>query len=84
MQDDRTERENSSTVDQDPEVLRNGGPTRTEGMMTTTGGVAGPNTFRARPKPPPGVKVAPTTTGDATTGGFTSEAGGTSDSSTAI
>ena len=76
-----------STVDADvdPEVLRNGGPTETPGMMTTTGGTAGPNSVKPHPnRPTHGEKVAPTTTGDATTGGFTSEAGGTSDASTAI
>jgi hypothetical protein len=62
----------SSTVsaDVDPEVLRNGGPTRTPGMMTTTGGNAGPNSAKPRPYRPDGVKIAPTTTGDATTGGM--------------
>jgi hypothetical protein len=62
----------SSTVDADvdPEVLRNGGPTRTPGMMTTTGGTAGPNSAKPRPYRPEGVKIAPTTTGDATTGGM--------------
>ncbi|GAA0800344.1 hypothetical protein [Spirilliplanes yamanashiensis] len=76
-----------STIDADvdPEVLRNGGPTRTPGMMTTTGGNAGPNSIKRHPnRPTDGTKVANTTTGDATTGGFTSEAGGTSDASTAI
>ena len=69
------------TVEIDPEVLRNGGPTETPGMMTTTGGTAGPNSI----KPPKNEgKIAPTTTGDATTGGFTSEAGSTSDASSAI
>jgi hypothetical protein len=71
----------SSTVDADvdPEVLRNGGPTRTPGMMTTTGGNAGPNSAK------PGVyraDVAATTTGDATTGGpETPRGGATSDAS---
>lgn len=57
----------SSTVPAgtDPEVLRNGGPS-SGGIMTTTGGTAGPNSFRTRPRHGPG--VAPTTTGDATTG----------------
>ncbi len=71
-----------STVEGDPEELLNGGPTRTPGMMTTTGGTAGPNSFKPRANHGPG--VAPTTTGDATTGGFTSEPGATSDASTAI
>jgi hypothetical protein len=62
----------SSTVDADvdPEVLRNGGPTRTPGMMTTTGGNAGPNSAKPKPYRPEGVKIAPTTTGDAGTGGM--------------
>jgi hypothetical protein len=77
--------------------LRDGGPTRTPGAMTTTGGTGG-NARRPRPAPPPGRnaapgrrgpsgapagKVAPTTTGDATTGGMgTGTAGSTSDQST--
>lgn len=59
----------------DPEVLRQGGPTKTPGAVTTTGGAAGPAM-----KPTPGHKnegrVAPTTTGDATTGGMTTPRGG--------
>ena len=66
----------------DPQVLRDGGPTRTPGMMTTTGGTAGP-AQRARPVPPRGGKVAPTTTGDATSGGRQPSVGGsTSDNTT--
>ncbi len=75
----------SSTVDADvdPEVLRNGGPTRTPGMMTTTGGTAGPNSAKPRPYRPEGVKIANTTTGDATTGGMdTPIRSSTSDAST--
>ncbi|GIF10321.1 hypothetical protein [Actinoplanes teichomyceticus] len=49
----------------DPEELRNGGPA-TGGVMTTTGGTAGPASFPDRPRTGPG--VANTTTGDATTG----------------
>jgi len=63
----------------DEEVLRDGGPHTGEGIMTTTGGTAGPNSFKTRPRSGPG--VAPTTTGDATTGametpvdGYTSDA----------
>jgi hypothetical protein len=48
------------------EELRNGGPTRTPGMMTTTGGTAGPASVRR----PVNENAAPTTTGDATTGGM--------------
>jgi hypothetical protein len=50
----------------DTEQLRDGGPQETQGMVTTTGGTAGPNSFRTRPRHGPG--VANTTTGDATTG----------------
>jgi hypothetical protein len=74
----------SSTLDADTDVeaLRNGGPTRTPGVMTTTGGTAGPNSFKPRPYRPEGVKIAPTTTGDATTGGMeTPDRSSTSDAS---
>ncbi|MER5703328.1 hypothetical protein ABT023_15490 [Micromonospora sp. NPDC002296] len=68
----------------DPEVLRDGGPTRGQGALTTTGGTAGPASVRRvarQPERHPG-KVAPTTTGDATTGGLSTPAGGsTSDQS---
>ncbi len=65
-----------------PEELRDGGPSRSGGAVTTTGGRAGP-ARRARPVPPRGGKVAPTTTGDATSGGMRTPAGGsTSDAST--
>lgn len=68
----------------DPEVLRDGGPTRGQGAVTTTGGTAGPASARRLARQPerhPGV-VAPTTTGDATTGGLSTPAGGsTSDAS---
>jgi hypothetical protein len=51
----------------DPEQLLNGGPGPADGgVMTTTGGTAGPNSFRQPARHGPG--VAPTTTGDATTG----------------
>ncbi|ASW54427.1 hypothetical protein [Plantactinospora sp. KBS50] len=52
----------------DPDVLRDGGPADTPGMVTTTGGVAGPASVHRRPRRSGG-DVAPTTTGDATTGG---------------
>ena len=59
----------------DPEQLVNGGPpAEGGGVMTTTGGNAGPNSFRSRPRSGPG--VAPTTTGDATTGAMTTPADG--------
>ncbi|MEE6258938.1 hypothetical protein [Plantactinospora sonchi] len=65
----------------DPDVLRDGGPTRNRGVVTTTGGSAGPASARRRPRRPGG-KVAPTTTGDATTGGTNTPASGsTSDGS---
>lgn len=67
-------------VDIDPEVLRNGGPTRSGGAVTTTGGTAGPASVRRRRNEG---KVAPTTTGDATSGGMDTPAGGaTSDATT--
>ena len=47
--------------------LQDGGPPPEDGgIMTTTGGTAGPNSFRTKPRSGPG--VANTTTGDATTG----------------
>ncbi|HEX8343702.1 MAG TPA: hypothetical protein VF657_03010 [Actinoplanes sp.] len=67
----------------DTEVLRDGGPHLTPGVMTTTGGTAGPASFPRRTNHPDGVKVAPTTTGDATTGGMdTVDGSTTSDAST--
>ncbi|MEU4383246.1 hypothetical protein [Micromonospora echinofusca] len=68
----------------DPEVLRDGGPTRGQGAVTTTGGTAGPASVRRLARQPERHrgKVAPTTTGDATTGGMSTPAGGsTSDQS---
>ena len=50
----------------DIDQLQDGGPHPHDGVMTTTGGTAGPNSFRTRPRSGPG--VANTTTGDATTG----------------
>lgn len=65
----------------DVEDLRDGGPAPERGIRTTTGGTAGPNSFRTRPRSGPG--VANTTTGDATTGAmgtppdpYTSDAAG--------
>lgn len=59
------------------EVLRDGGPTNGRGMVTTTGGDAEPpQTRRPRVTGAHRGKVAPTTTGDATTGGFAIPAGG--------
>ncbi|MEV1071485.1 hypothetical protein [Micromonospora parva] len=69
----------------DPQVLRDGGPVGGQGAVTTTGGTAGPASVRRvarQPERHPGT-VAPTTTGDATTGGLsTPSGGGTSDQST--
>lgn len=86
------------------EVLLDGGPTRSGGGLTTTGGTAGPASTRrvtgpgrdkesrGRDKESRGRKaggkkgrgkVAPTTTGDATSGGMGTPAGGsTSDATT--
>ena len=66
----------------DPEQLVDGGPPPEQGIMTTTGGTAGPNSFKTRPRSGPG--VANTTTGDATTGGMDTPVDGrtTSDAST--
>jgi hypothetical protein len=80
-------------VDVDPEVLRQGGPTRSPGAITTTGGRAGPAMRHATGQRGAGGgpegqgggknKIAPTTTGDATTGGMATPTGGTtSDAST--
>jgi hypothetical protein len=65
----------------DVDQLRDGGPQLTPGVMTTTGGTAGPNSFRTPPRSGPG--VANTTTGDATTGAMETPADGyVSDAST--
>jgi hypothetical protein len=76
--------DSSPAVPVDPGVLRDGGPTRGQGAVTTTGGTAGPASARRvarQPERHPGT-VAPTTTGDATTGGLSTPAGGsTSDQS---
>jgi hypothetical protein len=60
----------------DAQERLDGGPTRTPGMVTTTGGTAGPASVAAalreqnRPRPEDGGKTAPTTTGAATSGGM--------------
>ncbi|NGM11583.1 hypothetical protein O3597_16805 [Verrucosispora sp. WMMA2044] len=81
----RDDPDDPADVPIDPTVLRDGGPTRGQGAITTTGGTAGPASARRvarQPERHPG-KVAPTTTGDATTGGMTTpSAGSTSDNST--
>ncbi|WP_410812277.1 hypothetical protein [Micromonospora sp. 067-2] len=69
----------------DPQVLRDGGPVGGQGAVTTTGGTAGPASVRRVARQPERHRgtVAPTTTGDATTGGLsTPTGGGTSDQST--
>ena len=55
----------------DTEQLLDGGPQETPGVMTTTGGNAGPNSFRTQPRHGPG--IVNTTTGDATTGAMESD-----------
>ncbi|MFR9779841.1 hypothetical protein ACL02O_27770 [Micromonospora sp. MS34] len=68
----------------DANVLRDGGPTGGQGAVTTTGGTAGPASARRLARQPERHRgtVAPTTTGDATTGGMSTPAGGsTSDAS---
>ncbi len=73
----------SSTIPAGTDVdqLQNGGPQEFPAVQTTTGGTAGPNSFKTPPRSGPG--VANTTTGDATTGGMnTPEDSYTSDAST--
>jgi hypothetical protein len=69
----------------DPQLYRDGGPQETPGMATTTGGTAGPasvHPYHDRRPEGPG-KIAPTTTGDATSGGMGTPVGGsTSDATT--
>ena len=67
MSDPRTSDELSNTLDPDTDVeaLRNGGPGPADGgIMTTTGGTAGPASFPDRPRTGPGVANPPA--GDAT------------------
>ncbi|MFY1575248.1 hypothetical protein ACN26Z_10215 [Verrucosispora sp. WMMD703] len=81
----RDDPDDPADVPIDPNVLRDGGPTRGQGAITTTGGTAGPASARRMARQPERHrgKVAPTTTGDATTGGLTTPpAGPTSDNST--
>ena len=67
--------DNTETLDE--EILRDGGPTRGHGAVTTTGGTAGPASVRRRTNRDTGDgKVAPTTTGDATSGGMSTPVGG--------
>jgi hypothetical protein len=63
----------------DAETLRDGGPTRSGGAVTTTGGNAGPASVPRRRND----QAGPTTTGDATSGGMgTGPGGSTSDNTT--
>ncbi|QOC92853.1 hypothetical protein [Micromonospora craniellae] len=81
----RDDRDDPAHVPIDPTVLRDGGPTRGQGAITTTGGTAGPASARRVARQPERHRgtVAPTTTGDATTGGLSTPSGGsTSDQST--
>jgi len=64
----------------DVDRLQDGGAHPEHGVMTTTGGTAGPDSFETPPRSGPG--IANTTTGDATTGAMeTPPDGYTSDSS---
>ncbi|WP_203981116.1 hypothetical protein [Planosporangium flavigriseum] len=71
----------------DPFIYESGGPTDTRGMVTTTGGKAGPaaaHPYHNREPKGPG-KVANPTTGDATSGGMGTPVGGPySDATTAV
>ncbi|RLP86866.1 hypothetical protein [Micromonospora sp. CV4] len=81
----REDPDDPAKVRVDPQVLRDGGPVGGQGAVTTTGGTAGPASVRRVARQPERHrgKVAPTTTGDATTGGLsTPMGGGTSDQST--
>jgi hypothetical protein len=77
--DEMSERPDDRPAEVDPDVLRDGGPIESQGAATTTGGTAGPASVRR----PARRGAAPTTTGDATSGGMEPATGGaTSDSST--
>lgn len=68
-------------VDIDPEVWRQGGPTRGPGAATTTGGRGGPLVKRSAGHKNEG-RTAPTTTGDATSGGMGTPSGATTSDAT--
>jgi hypothetical protein len=76
------DRELDSTVDADTDLdeLRNGGPTRTPGVMTTTGGTAGPASMAGLHRANP--DAGPTTTGDAGSGGLGTPVGGANSDNT--
>ena len=81
--DSADETRSTLPADTDLDELRDGGPTRSEGAMTTTGGTAGPASTRRLTNRDRGEKVAPTSTGDAGSGGMTYPASGpTSDGTT--
>ncbi|MFS8478526.1 MAG: hypothetical protein FWJ93_06075 [Micromonosporaceae bacterium] len=69
----RRDVDDPADVEVDPRELLDGGPTRAPGAVTTTGGRAGSANVHRRPRRGP--DTAPTTTGDATTGGMRSPAG---------
>lgn len=80
---DAVERDFDNTLDRDVDLdeLRNGGPTRTPGIMTTTGGTAGPASVAAALRAHAGGSVGSaeagqTTTGDAGSSGMGTEVGG--------
>lgn len=79
----RLERELDSTLDPgvDLDELRDGGPTRTPGVMTTTGGTAGPaSTPKLRTRPE---GIDSMTTGDHGSGGSRGTTASASDATTA-
>ncbi|WP_428983155.1 hypothetical protein [Phytohabitans maris] len=78
---ERTPGESTETMDE--ATRRDGGPTHGQGAVTTTGGTAGPASIRRRTNRDTGDgKVAPTTTGDATSGGMSTPASGTTSDGT--
>ena len=66
QRDEQAELSSTLPAGTDLGQLQDGGPQLTPGVATTTGGSAGPNSFKPQPRSGPG--VANTTTGDATTG----------------
>lgn len=80
----RRDLDDPADVPIDPEMLRRGGPVRAERAIRVTGGRPEPEPVRRRTNRDRGEKVAPTTTGDATSGGMNTPGGGaTSDATTA-
>jgi hypothetical protein len=76
---DRDEDMARADRERENEELRKGGPTRTPGIITTTDGKAGPAMRRATGQKKRG-KIAPTTTGDAGSGGMNAPTRGTTSS----